>query len=270
MFKFNLTLSALVAFSLGVFFSQAALAGSGVGADPGDGVGITRNDNGSLLNVTDPLRDGNLQFSLFGADGDTLLAADWNGNGTASFGVVREDNGALLWILDEAGDGTLTYTLFGSTGDRPVVGDFDTASPGVEIGFVRGYPEAGQLEWIVQDSDPAGFRREFFGSDSDVPVPGNWDGDANNGDEFGLVRSDGDAKLWITEGTGAALDFNLFGGALDEAIAGDWDGDGNTDFAVRLAGGDGNVLALEGVEALEYVQIGAPSDSIVNSSSVGQ
>lgn len=268
MFKFNLTLSALVAFSLGVFFSQAALAGSGVGADPGDGVGITRNDNGSLLNVTDPLRDGNLQFSLFGADGDTLLAADWNGNGTASFGVVREDNGALLWILDEAGDGTLTYTLFGSTGDRPVVGDFDTTSPGVEIGFVRGYPAAGQLEWIVQDG--AGFRREFFGSDLDVPVPGNWDGDANNGDEFGLVRSDGDAKLWITEGTGAALDFNLFGGALDEAIAGDWDGDGNTDFAVRLAGGDGNVLALEGVEALEYVQIGAPSDSIVNSSSVGQ
>lgn len=267
MFKFNLTLSALVAFSLGVFFSQAALAGSGVGADPGDGVGITRNDNGSLLNVIDPLRDGNLQFSLFGADGDTLFAADWNGNGTASFGVAREDNGALLWILDEAGDGNLTYTLFGSAGDRPVVGNFDTTSPGVEIGFVRGYPSAGQLEWVVQDG--GSFRREFFGRDVDDPVPGNWDGDANNGDEFGLVRSDGDAKLWITEGSGG-LNFDLFGAALDDAIAGDWDGDGNTDFGVRSGGGDGNVLALEGVVALEYVQIGAPSDGIVNSSSVGQ
>lgn len=269
MSKISFARAIIVTFALAFMATHAAVAGPG-GGGAADGVGITRADGSALLNVVDPLRDGNLLFSLFGSAGDTLFVGDWNGDGSVSLGIAREDNGALLWILDFAGTGSLDFQLFGSAGDIPVVGDFDPNSAGTEIGFARPDAVDGTLEWILKDNTPGtGFSRTLFGADTDLPVPGNWDGDPSNGDELGVARADGGALLWITQGTGGVLDFNLFGAAGDAPIPGDWSGDGNSQRGVRAAGGDGNVFILD-QPALEFVQLGAPTDEGLNTRAFGQ
>ena len=270
MFKIRFAPAIIVTFALAFVATDSAVAGPG-GGGAGDGIGITRADGPALLNVVDPLRDGTLQFSLFGSSaGDTLFVGDWNGDGSVSFGVAREDNGALLWILDFAGTGSLDFQLFGSAGDIPVVGDFDPNSAGTEIGFARPNAAEGWLEWILKDNTPGeGFSRTLLGADTDIPVPGNWDGDASNGDELGVARDDNGALLWITEGTGGVLEFNLFGAAGDAPISGDWSGDGNSQRGVRVAGGDGNVFILD-QPSLEFIQLGAPTDKAFNPRSFGQ
>lgn len=272
MFQINLTPASVLALVMGVALAQSAYAGAGGPTSSGDGVGITRADGGALLNVIDPLRDGNSAnyvFTLFGAPGDTLFVADWNGDGNETFGVARVDNGALLWIRDFSGTGSLDFELFGSEGDIPIVGDWDPAAPGIEIGFARPSVGDGTLEWVLKDNTPGtGFSRTLFGAATDIPVPGNWDGDAGNGDEFGLVRDDAGALLWITEGSGG-LSYALFGAAGDPPIQGDYTGDGNTNFGVRPTTGDGNVFILEGTST-EFVQFGAPTDGIFNPGSFGQ
>lgn len=274
MFQINLTRVSIIAFLMGAVLAQPAFAGPGGGGPTGDGIGITRADGGSLLNVIDPLRDGNYLYALFGAAGDTLFVGDWNGDGNETFGVARVDNGALLWILDFAGTGSLTYELFGSEGDIPVVGDWDPSAAGDEIGFARPNVGDGTLEWILKDNTPGtGFSRTFFGAATDTPVPGNWDEDANNGDELGVARADGGALLWITEGSGG-LNYTLFGAATDPPIPGDYTGNGNTNPGVRPTTGDGNVFILDtmgmGPMGIEYVQLGAPTDEAFNPGATGQ
>jgi len=272
MFKINLTPATIVAFVLGAAFAQSAFAGAG-GGSTGDGVGIARVDNGALLSIADPGRDGNAanyRYDLWGADGDTRVVGDWNGDGNPTVGAVRVDNNALLWILDFSGTGAPDYQLFGSDGDIPVVGDWDPAQAGDEIGFVRRLPGEGTLLWVLKDNTPGdGFSQEVFGADTDDPAPGNWDGDAGNGDERGLVRDDGPSRLWITEGTGGALEYNLFGAAGDTATPGDYTGDGNSNFGVRPSTGDGNVFILDGT-SIEYLGMGVPTDEAFNPSTLGQ
>jgi len=273
MSKIRFAPAILVTFALAFVATDAAVAGPGGGGGTGDGIGITRGVGGALLNVVDPLREEdpvNLLFTLFGAESDTLVVGDWNGDGNPTFGLAREENGALLWILDFAGTGSLDFQLFGSAGDRPVVGDFDPNSAGDEIGFVRPTVD-GTLEWILRDNTPGeGFSRTLFGTETDIPVPGNWDGDPGNGDELGVVRDEPGlgARLWITQGSGG-LDFNFFGAAGDEPIAGDWSGDGNTQRGVRQTSGGASVFILDG-DVLEFVLLGTETDGIFNSRSIGQ
>jgi endoglucanase len=268
MYRLHCSLAVVGAFALSLVTAGTAFAGPG-GAT-GDGISVTRADGGAALTITDPLRSNTgAVYTLFGASTDTVVWGDWNGDGNDSIGVFRDDNGGGLWILDFDGQGSITYLLFGDGTDTPVVGDWDPNSAGDEIGVVR--PQGGALRWILRDNSPNGClcSDTTFGAASDTPVPGNWDADANNGSERGVVRADGAAMLWITQGSGG-LDYTLFGPSAGVPFPGDWDGDGNTDYGNRPTGGDGNVFILDGGAGLEYFQHGAPSDAASNSGNFGQ
>ena len=273
MYKNDLSLSLRVMHVVGALALSLMVAGTsfaGPAGPAGDGISATRPDGGAALTITDPGRNnGTAIYTLFGASTDTIVFGDWNGDGTKTFGAFRNDNGGGLWIRDFTGSGSLTYDLFGDGTDTPVVGDWDSSTPGDEIGVVR--PQGGALRWILRDNSPNGCSCSdtTFGAATDQPAPGNWDGDAGNGTEKGVVRGDGGAMLWITAGTGGALNYTLFGPFPGTAFPGDWTGDGNTNFGNRPMGGDGNVYILQ-TASIQYYAHGAPTDAGSDSGNFGQ
>lgn len=119
----------------------------------------------------------------FGAEGDTPIAGDWNGDGISTIGVFRDGQ----WHFDMDGDGRWSkgdeVAQFGQEGDLPVVGDFN--GDGVdEIGIYR----AGK--WIIDTNGnrkiDAGDKVFELGTASDQPVVGDFDGDGV--DEPALYR----------------------------------------------------------------------------------
>ena len=272
MFKTFSSLMTTGAVALSCIVAAAAWAGPG-GGPTGDGVAIHRDAGGARLSIVDPDRSGNPAgyfYKLFGATGDVIVTGDWDGDGVKTFGLFRDDgNGNGLWILDFTGNGSLTFQLFGSPTDIPVVGDWDPNSAGDELGVVRREPGNGWLNWILKDNTPGpGFSQTPFGAHTDDPVPGNWNGDANDGSEKGVVRPDGGALLWITEGTGG-LDYLLFGASTDEPAQGEYTGDGNTDAGVRR-GAAGIGFFILNTSPNEYVFLGTDTDTAFNPSEQGQ
>jgi hypothetical protein len=119
----------------------------------------------------------------YGAERDTPVAGDWNGDGIRTIGVFHDGK----WRIDSNGDGTLekkdTVMQFGRSGDHPVVGDWD--GNGVEeIGIYRN----GRWFLDVNGNREMDAHDKVFelGGANDRPVVGDWNGDGI--DEPGIYR----------------------------------------------------------------------------------
>jgi serine-aspartate repeat-containing protein C/D/E len=119
----------------------------------------------------------------YGAERDSPVAGDWNGDGIRTIGVFHDGK----WRIDSNGDGALEkkdmVMHFGRTGDIPVVGDWD--GNGVEeIGVYR----AGRWFLDVNGNKEMDAHDKVFemGGASDRPVVGDWNGDGI--DEPGIYR----------------------------------------------------------------------------------
>jgi hypothetical protein len=63
-----------------------------------------------------------LLAAQFGAGGDKIVSADYDGDRRSDYAVFRPSNGT--WYIQRSTAG-FTGTQFGASGDVPVVGDYD-------------------------------------------------------------------------------------------------------------------------------------------------
>ncbi len=207
-----------------------------------DEVGISRggrlyfdtNGNGQW----DGLANGD-RAHWFGAQFDTPVVGDFNGDGWDEIGIFRngrfflDQNGNGRWDGQGGGD---RLVRFGGAGDKPVVGDWN--GDGVDdVGvYRRGYfilDQDGNGHWDGIGTDGV----YLFGSASDAPIAGDWNGDGT--DEFGIFRDgtfyrdmNGNGS-WDGFATDAA---QYFGGRGDTPAIGDWNGDGRDDLGIYRRG----------------------------------
>lgn len=205
---------------------------------PSTGVWDVDTDGSGAIDVTS---------EPFGGVRDFPIVGDWNGDGIDQIGIFRHAGG--LWAFDTDGDflndvvaengEDLVFVGFGQEGDVPVVGDFDTARAGIEIGLYR--PSTG--EWFFDDNVDGiiDFTVPEFGGPGDIPLIGDWNGDGQ--DDLGIYRPDG--GLWAldedgdrendTGKNGNDNDLIFFsGGVGDIPMVGDFDGDGQDGVAILI------------------------------------
>lgn len=171
----------------------------------------------------------------FGAPSGSVLACDWDGNGTETPGVVR--NGQ--WQLrnsNSAGAVDVTFS-YGRPTDVPLCGDWDgngTETPGLRRGNV----------FYLRNSNSTGNANVSFayGKSSDKPIVGDWNG--TGGDGVGIVRGN---AYYLTNRLNGSRDVAAFtfGSSSDTPLSGDWDGNGTSTIGVRR----GNVFYLRNVNS---------------------
>jgi parallel beta-helix repeat protein len=165
-------------------------------------------------------------------------------------GVFRDG----FWILDGNGnyawDGTGTgkdiVAGFGMTGDKPVVGNWNTTTPGDKVGVFREgtwlIDYNGNFAWDGSD------KYTVLGEAGDTPVIGDWNSNGNK--KIGVFRDgfwilDGNGN-YAWDGTGTGKDIVAgFGMTGDVPVAADWLGTGQDKIGVFRDGfwildGNGN------------------------------
>ncbi|MCA9094501.1 MAG: hypothetical protein KDA68_13510 [Planctomycetaceae bacterium] len=172
----------------------------------------------------------------FGANTDTPLAGDWNGDGYTDIGIWR--NGSFY--LDANGNGIWDGPAvdrkfnFGISTDTPIVGDWN--ADGIDdIGIWR----AGKFYLDLDGNNTwnSGVDAYFsFGSTTDTPIIGDWNGDGT--DDIGIWRA---GKFYLDLNGNRAWNSGIdgiynFGLNSDTPIIGDWNGDGTDDIGVWRAG----------------------------------
>ena len=134
--------------------------------------GEWRLTNGPNLNNTTP--PVIFQFT-FGANGDTPIAGDWNGDGFDTPGLFR--SGVVQFILSNGFQGTTDIPpfSFGSLGTKAVAGDWD--GDGITtVGVFN--PINGEMAFNNTNTAGTGFGDLIFnfGQNGDTPLAGDWDG----------------------------------------------------------------------------------------------
>lgn len=167
----------------------------------------------------------------FGGITDVPVAGDWDGVAGAEIGIYRPANG--LWALDSNSNDVLDFgtdvltTGFGGQGSIPVIGNWNPAHAGDEVGVFN--PETG--EWLLDESGDGNSDVTVppFGGVGDIPIVGDWDGDGKS--DIGIYRPAN--GLWALDDNGnRAFEFGTdalfvgFGGPGDIPVVGDWDNDG--------------------------------------------
>lgn len=200
-----------------------------------DTVGVVRGIGGSGEGVPAAwfLRSSNSQACTtpnisafgFGDDGDQVLSADLDGDGLATAAVFRDVGGAgIFFVRDNNMSGAVGSTRipFGAGTDIGVIGNFDPADDGDEVGVYR---SSTSQFFLNTDSGIVTF---FFGDAGDLPLVGNWDGSADGSEEVGLFRPSTNEFFLRADNMpgGATITTRNMGTADDVGLAGDWDGDG--------------------------------------------
>ena len=199
------------------------------------GIGVFRPSEGIwynkyLISTNDVLNKS------FGQNGDTPIAADFDGNGKTDFAVTRNEGGLKQWYIQRLSEFT-SYEQFqwGLATDKTITGDFD--GDGIADATVIRNTANGYV-WYVRQSTNGALRTFSFGITGDKPVLGDFDGDGNT--EVAVVRNTQSGIIWHILKSGSGSNFQSytqwtgvqFGQAPDVPAAEDFDGDGKTDIAV--------------------------------------
>ncbi|MFQ3638679.1 MAG: hypothetical protein SNJ62_01535 [Chloracidobacterium sp.] len=192
------------------------LGAYGARGEQGDTAGIFRQGRFFLRN-SNTSGEADLAFS-FGAEGDTPLAGDWDGNGVTTVGVFRQGT-FFLRNSNDAGFADLAVA-YGAVEDIPLVGDWD-GNGTTTIGVYR----PSEQTFFLRNSNTPGLPDIVvpYGDSGDRPVVGDWDG--NGTTTIGGVR--GNRFLLRTDNSGGFADLTFdFGNPDDKLVVGDFDGDG--------------------------------------------
>jgi hypothetical protein len=167
---------------------------------------------------------------VYGVNGDTSFAGDWNGDKIDSIGIYR--NGVFyLRNSNTTGPADIVFA-FGAQGDQPVAGDWN--GDGIDtIGVYR--PTTGVF--MLRNSNSAGAPDTVFvlGNPGDVAIAGDWNGDGVT--TTGVFRpTNGIVYLKNANTTGDANIYLVYGVAGDKPVAGDWDGDGQDSIGIYREG----------------------------------
>jgi hypothetical protein len=195
---------------------------SGVGNDtvgvyrPSTQVWYLRNANSSGSNTVPAI--------WYGANGDTPVVGDWDGNGTHTIGVYRSST--QTWYLrnsNSSGYNDIPAIRFGASGDIPVVGDWDGNGTWT-IGVYRPSTQT----WYLRNSNSSGYNdipAIRFGASGDIPVVGDWDG--NGTWTIGVYRPS--TQTWYLRNSNSSgyndIPAIRYGASGDTPVVGDWNGD---------------------------------------------
>jgi hypothetical protein len=163
---------------------------------------------------------GQFRASQFGQAGDRLVAADYDGDGTADYAVYRGDGN---WYVLRSSGGVASMN-FGLATDIPQPGDYDGDG---KADFAVYRPSNGG--WYIWGTS-SGFRAFQFGISTDVPQAADYDGDGSM--DAAVYRS----GVWYIMGSRDGFSAFQFGIASDRPVPADYDGDGKADAAVYRDG----------------------------------
>lgn len=212
----------------------AALAGSGPQPIKRDTVGVVRDLSPGIPGWVWYVRSSNtgscttftvVSFLWGIAGSDVPLVMDQDGDGQDE-AVVFRNQGAFGSFFVRGG--SPVRNDFGAGTDTPIVGNFDPATAGDELGVFRSSNQNFFLDL------PGGVVQFKFGIPGDIPLVGNWDNSMDGSDEVGLYRpSNG---LFFLRGDNLPVSPTVtqlhLGDNGDTGIAGDWDGDGRATIGV--------------------------------------
>ncbi len=159
----------------------------------------------------------------FGLNGDTPVAADYDGDGRTDYAVTRNAGGLKIWYIRNSFDETYKTVQWGLSGDKAVPGDYD-ADGRMDIAVFR----PSNNVWYIWRSSDSQFLIKEFGLTGDIPVLGDFKGTPVGTDIAVFRPSNG--TWYIFDGTNTI--FAPFGLSGDKPVPSDYDDDGKTDLAV--------------------------------------
>jgi uncharacterized delta-60 repeat protein len=152
----------------------------------------------------------------FGFNTDSIVPADYDGDGHSDLAVFRPSEGNWYWL--NSGSNTYSIVHFGMDGDIPAPADYDGDGRADYAVFRSGV-------WYIQGST-AGLLITQFGLAADKIVPADYDGDGKT--DVAVFRN----GVWYINRSAQGLSILQFGIAGDKPVSADYDGDGKADIAV--------------------------------------
>ena len=196
--------------------------------DTAASIGIFRPSEGNWYIRNHGLRSQGYSILQWGTNGDTPMAADFNGDGATEMTIARNENGLKIWYMTPIPTPTIFH--WGLSTDKAVAGDYDgdgRADPTVIRTTAQGYV------WYVRQSSNGGMRAFVFGTTGDKPVFGNFDN--HIGTDVAFVRNTQSGMVWyvLRSSSNYVSYYSVQFGATSDVVAPeDYDGDGKTDIAV--------------------------------------
>ena len=175
---------------------------------------------------------------VFGANTDSLVPADYTGDGKTDIAFWRPSTGQ--WFVLRSEDFSFFAFPFGSSGDVPVPGDYDADGKADSAVF-----RESAVTWFINKSS-GGTDIIPFGAAGDKPVPGDFDGDGKA--DLAVFRPNGSTgtEWWVRRSSNGVTFALQFGTPTDKAVPGDYTGDGKADVAFwRPSNGNWFVLRSE-------------------------
>jgi hypothetical protein len=202
----------------------------------------------------------------FGANGDTPVPADYDGDGVTDYAVVRNTAQGKVWYFLYSATGSFQAISYGLTEDKPLVGDYD-GDGRADMVAVR--PTGQNLTWYIRSSSaPDKIDAPVFGASTDQPVVGNFVKGLDTvggllAADLAVVRADpatGKKTWYMQSTTGWNYRQMQFGLASDVNVPADYDRDGYTDLAVWRPSNGTWYIFDESANSLKIKQWGMNGD----------
>jgi FG-GAP-like repeat len=183
---------------------------------------------------------------VFARPTDTLVPADYDGNGTTDYGIYRPEVG--LWQVINSSNSPIQFQQFGIAEDIPNPTDFD-GDRKADIAVFR--PSNGT--WYIRRSSDNAFQTIPFGSNGDKPVAADYDGDGKS--DIAIYRPS-NSVWYILRSSDSQIAVTQFGISTDKTVPADYDADGKADIAVYRNGIWYVLKSLSGFTAVSWGTIG--------------
>ncbi len=198
-------------------------------------LGVFRPTEGAWYSFSSELQTS--ATTRWGLATDTLVPADFDGDGLTDFAVYRGGAWYVLRSRDHETQilnwGSRTFVPVGYLPDEPVAADYDGDG---QADFAVWKPATGT--WCVLQStdgyDPAYARYFAWGKLGDVPVPADYDADGKA--DFAVFRTT-ENRWYVYQSSNGAWKTSQFGqSGYDSLVPADYTGDEKADFAVYRNG----------------------------------